>query len=82
VLCKVKSKAVPLQAWSGPEGSRQLTFPDYNSEVRHPGCVGSVTKNILCITHTVEHNYISPSSTVGTQQHVSGLYVGHLQVMI
>ena len=22
------SKAVPLQAWSGPEGSRKLRFPD------------------------------------------------------
>jgi hypothetical protein len=25
----VKLKAVPLQAWSGPEGSRKLRFPDY-----------------------------------------------------
>ena len=25
-----------------------------------------ITKELLCITHTVEHNYISPSSTVGT----------------
>jgi hypothetical protein len=24
-----KGKAVPLQAWSGPEGSRKLRFPDY-----------------------------------------------------
>ena len=23
-----KGKAVPLQAWSGPEGSRKLRFPD------------------------------------------------------
>ena len=23
-----KGKAVPLQAWSGPEGSRKLGFPD------------------------------------------------------
>jgi hypothetical protein len=23
-----KGKAVPLQAWSGPEGSRKLSFPD------------------------------------------------------
>jgi len=36
----------------------------------------------LCITHTVEHNYISPCSTVGIQLHVSALYVGHLQVVI
>jgi len=25
----VKGKSVPLQAWSGPEGSRQLRFPDF-----------------------------------------------------
>jgi len=24
-------------------------------------------KEFLCVTHTVEHNYISPSSTVGIQ---------------
>jgi hypothetical protein len=24
----VKGKAVPLQAWSGPDGSRKLRFPD------------------------------------------------------
>ena len=24
-----KGKAVPLQAWSGPEGSRKLRFPNY-----------------------------------------------------
>jgi hypothetical protein len=28
-LLKLKSKAVPLQAWSGPEGSRNLRFPDF-----------------------------------------------------
>ena len=39
-------------------------------------------KEFLCITHTVEHNYISPSSTVGIPPHVSALYVGHLQVVI
>jgi len=28
VLLK-KCKAVPLQAWTGPEGSRKLRFPDF-----------------------------------------------------
>jgi len=28
-LGKGKGKAVPLQAWSGPEGSRKLRFPDF-----------------------------------------------------
>ena len=26
---KGEGKAVPLQAWSGPEGSRKLRFPDF-----------------------------------------------------
>jgi len=28
-LTKVKDKAVLLQAWCGPEGSRKLRFPDF-----------------------------------------------------
>jgi hypothetical protein len=28
-LTGVKAKAVPLQAWSGPEGSTKLRFPDF-----------------------------------------------------
>jgi len=28
IRCTVKGKAVPLQVWSGPEGSRKLTFSD------------------------------------------------------
>jgi hypothetical protein len=26
---KVKGKAIPLQAWTGPEGSRRLRLPDF-----------------------------------------------------
>jgi len=29
VKVKGKGKAVPLQAWSGPEGSKKLRFPDF-----------------------------------------------------
>jgi len=28
-ICKGKGKAVPLLAWTGPEGSRKLRFPDF-----------------------------------------------------
>jgi hypothetical protein len=31
-----KSKAIPLQAWSGPEGSRKLSFPDFMTTI-HEG---------------------------------------------
>jgi len=28
-MVKGKGKAVPLQAWAGPEGSRKLRLPDF-----------------------------------------------------
>jgi hypothetical protein len=28
---KVKGKAIPLQAWTGPEGSRRLRIPDFKT---------------------------------------------------
>ena len=28
---KVKGKAIPLQAWTGPEGSRRLRLPDFKT---------------------------------------------------
>jgi hypothetical protein len=36
-------KAVPLQAWSGPEGSRKLRFPDYMTKAHDGGKVVSLT---------------------------------------
>jgi len=43
-LCiKVKGKAVPLQAWSGPEDSRKFRFPDYMTGAQDGGKVVSPT---------------------------------------
>ena len=36
-----KGKAVPLQAWSGQEGSRELRFPDYATTAQDGGKVVS-----------------------------------------
>jgi len=33
----VKGKAVPLQAWTGPEVSRKLRFPDYVTTAQDGG---------------------------------------------
>jgi len=33
----IKSKAVPLQAWTGPEGSRKLRFPDFMTTAQDGG---------------------------------------------
>jgi hypothetical protein len=30
-IYKGKGKAIPLQAWTGPEGSRRLRFPDFKT---------------------------------------------------
>jgi len=38
-----KGKAVPLQAWSGPEGSRKLHFPDFMTTAQDGGKVVSPT---------------------------------------
>ena len=38
-----KGKAVPLQAWSDPEGSRKLKFPDYMTMAQDGGKVVSLT---------------------------------------
>jgi hypothetical protein len=39
----LKGKAVPLQAWTGPEGSRKLRFPDFVTEAQDGGKVVSLT---------------------------------------
>ena len=36
-------KSFPLQAWSGPEGSRKLRFPDFMTTVQEGGKVVSPT---------------------------------------
>ena len=43
VNVKSKGKAVPLQAWSGPEGSRKLGFPDFMTTAQDGGKVVSST---------------------------------------
>ena len=40
---KGKGKAVPLQAWSGPESSRKLRFPDFMTTAQDSGKVVSIT---------------------------------------
>ena len=38
-----KDKAVPLQAWSGPEDSRNLRFADFVTTTQDGGKVASLT---------------------------------------
>ena len=43
IRCTVKDKAVPLEAWIGPEGSRKLRFPDFMTTAQDSGKVVSLT---------------------------------------
>ena len=43
MLIVKKVKAVQLQAWSGPEGSRKLRFPDFMTTAQDGGKVVSPT---------------------------------------
>ena len=51
-----KGKAVPLQAWSGPEGSRKLRFPDFMTTAQYGG-------KVVSLTHRPP---LSPANTPGT----------------
>jgi len=31
LMCTVKCKAIPVQAWTGPEGSRRMRLPDFKA---------------------------------------------------
>ena len=43
VACSYEGKSVPLQAWSGPEGTRKLRFPDYVTMDPNGGKIVSLT---------------------------------------
>jgi len=40
---KGKGKSVPLQAWTGPQGTRKLRFPDFVTTAQDGGKVVSLT---------------------------------------
>jgi hypothetical protein len=51
-----KGKAIPLQAWSGPEGSRKLRFPDFLTTAQNGG-------KVVSLTH---RPHLPPGNTPGT----------------
>jgi len=42
-MCGKTGKSVPLEAWVGPEGSRELRFPDFVTMAKNGGKVVSLT---------------------------------------
>ena len=55
-MVKKKGKAVPLQTWSGPEGSRKLSFPDFMTTAQDGG-------KVVILTHRPP---LLPGNTLGT----------------
>jgi hypothetical protein len=55
-IASKKGKAVPLQAWSGPESSRKLRFPDFITTAQEGG-------KVVSLTHRPS---LPPGSTLGT----------------
>ena len=53
-----KGKSVPLQAWSGPEGSRKLRFPDFMTTAQGVG-------KVVSLTH---RPHLPPGNSPGTQE--------------
>ena len=51
-----KGKAVPLEAWSGPEGSRKLRFPDFMTTAQEGGRIFSL----------MHRPYLPPGNCPGT----------------
>jgi len=42
----LKGKAFPLQAWTGPQGSRKLRFSDFMTRAQDGGKVVSITHRL------------------------------------
>ena len=47
VYVKGKGKAVPLHAWTGPEGSRKLRFPDFVTTAQDGGRLSALRTDRL-----------------------------------
>jgi len=46
---RVKGKAVPLQAWTGPEGSRKLRFSDFVTTAQEGRRLSALRTGRLCL---------------------------------
>ena len=75
-IIKCKGKAVPLQAWTGPEGSRKSRFPDFVTTAQDVGRLSALRtgrlypQEILLVLISVR-GWVDPSAIVRSE----GFYV-------
>jgi len=66
---KDKGKAVPLQAWTGPEGSRKLRFLDFVTTAQDGGTLSALRTGRLYLRKCSWYSFLLEAES--TQGHIA-----------